>query len=340
MNFGQYSKVNLLKDNSGWVTSLENKALGKTLTKLNIEVISKKVTTFQACYFPDKYAAVKQCKFYNFLGNRLAFDYYHGDPSITPQFVNFFTNLVSKRKNFQRIRVSHTGIEQLLKNEGFEKQVFRIPIGIDIELFPLQSSKMKEEFRDQLKIPKTAFVVGSFQKDGNGWREGNDPKLIKGPDIFLKTLRILKSRIPELFVLLTGPARGYVKLGLESLKIPYLHYYPESYDEIYKYYQTLDVYLVASREEGGPKAILESMASGIPIISTKVGQAQDLMINGLKDFLSESEDYESLAENIVSIYDSNYFAGSIRRDARLVAEKNTYDSQSQLWIDFFEPLLK
>jgi len=46
------------------------------------------------------------------------------------------------------------------------------------------------------------------------------------------------------------------------------------------------MYLVTSREEGGPKALLESMASGIPVVSTRVGMADDLggpvadMVNG------------------------------------------------------------
>jgi glycosyltransferase involved in cell wall biosynthesis len=335
-----YSKVNLLKDNSGWVTALENKALSNILKELDIGVISKKFSISQICYFPDKYAAIKLCKLYSILGNRLAFDYYHGDPSITPSFSKILSELKAKKKSFQRIRISHSGIEQLLINEGFENEIFRIPIGIDINLFPVQTLKMKAQFRTHLNIPQDAFVIGSFQKDGNGWAEGNEPKFIKGPDIFLKTLKILKFRIPELFILLTGPARGYVKSGLEVLGIPYLHFYPKKYDEISMYYQTLDAYLVSSREEGGPKAILESMASGIPIVSTRVGQAQDLIINGINGWLSDSEDYESLANNLLSIFYSNSSAFSIKHEAREVAEKNTYYSQNSMWNEFFQPLLK
>jgi glycosyltransferase involved in cell wall biosynthesis len=336
----RYSKVNLLKDNSGWVTSLENKALRNILKELDIDVISNNFSIFQTCYFPDKYAAIKLCKLYSILGNRLAFDYYHGDPSITPSFYKLLGELKAKKKSFQRIRVSHSGIEQLLINEGFDNQIYRIPIGIDINLFPVQTLKMKAQFRVHLNIPQDAFVIGSFQKDGNGWAEGNEPKFIKGPDIFLKTVKILKSQIPELFILLTGPARGYIKSGLEVLGIPYVHYYPKEYDEISKYYQTLDAYLVSSREEGGPKAILEAMASGISIVSTKVGQAQDLISDGLNGWLSESEDYESLANNLLSIYYNNIPIDSIKNEARLIAEKNTYQLQASMWDEFFKPLLR
>jgi len=41
--------------------------------------------------------------------------------------------------------------------------------------------------------------------------------------------------------------------------------------------QALDLYIVASREEGEPKAILESMASGVPLVTTEVGQAMDFV---------------------------------------------------------------
>ena len=302
MNIKPYSEVNLLPDHSGWVTSLENKALWDILKKLEIKVTSKNFSSFQMCYFPDKYSAIKKSMLFKLLGNRLAFDYYHGDPSISPEFTKIFDNLLDRRKYFQRIRVSHSGIEDLLRNEGFENEVFRIPIGIDIDLFPIQTNAMKEKYRRKFRIPKSAFVVGSFQKDGNGWGEGNEPKLIKGPDVLLNTLKILKSQIPELFVLLTGPSRGYVKAGLETLKIPYMHEYPEDYSKIFQYYHALDVYIVTSREEGGPKAILESMASGIPIVSTRVGQAQDLIKNDINGWISESEDSESLSENIIKIF--------------------------------------
>ena len=39
--------------------------------------------------------------------------------------------------------------------------------------------------RRVLGLPASAFVVGSFQKDGVGWGEGLEPKLIKGPDVLL-----------------------------------------------------------------------------------------------------------------------------------------------------------
>ena len=62
----------------------------------------------------------------------------------------------------------------------------KIPISIDFGIFKNLSSVSKKTIRDYYKIPQNAFVIGNFQKDGDGWFFGNNPKLIKGPDIFLK----------------------------------------------------------------------------------------------------------------------------------------------------------
>jgi glycosyltransferase involved in cell wall biosynthesis len=337
--FKPYTRVNLLPDGSRWVTSWENRALGEILRKLNIDVVSRRLTPFQVCYLPSKYYAVSRGFYHNILRNRLAFDYYHGDPSITPAFKPLFEKLKQKRRCFHRIRVSHKGIEKLLQNEGFSDQVFRIPIGIEFDWFPLQTPESKRSTREHLGIPQSAVVIGSFQKDGNGWGEGNEPKLIKGPDILLETLKILKSRIPELFVLLTGPARGYVKTGLESLNIPYKHHYFQDYREIWKNYHAIDTYLVSSREEGGPKSILESMASGVPLISTRVGQAQDLVRHGINGWLTEVEDAEGLADHALQVFEGAAFTEEVRKNARHTAEQNSYANQLELWREFFQPLL-
>ena len=96
--------------------------------------------------------------------------------------------------------------------------VFRIPIGVDIERFPLGDTAARQAARKELGVPESAFVVGSFQKDGVGWAKGLEPKTIKGPDTLVAVLEQARARIPTLFVLLTGPARGYVRGELERLR--------------------------------------------------------------------------------------------------------------------------
>ena len=69
----------------------------------------------------------------------------------------------------------------------------KIPLGVNTSLFNLPKKNTKETLRRSLGIPNHAIVIGSFQKDGSGWKDGLDPKLIKGPDLFVSTLKLLAS---------------------------------------------------------------------------------------------------------------------------------------------------
>jgi glycosyltransferase involved in cell wall biosynthesis len=167
-----------------------------------------------------------------------------------------------------------------------------------------------------------------------------EPKMIKGADIFLRTIELLQQKVPELFVLLSGPARGYVKAGLERLGVPYRHVFLKYYPEVGRLFHALDVYIVSSRQEGGPKAVLESMASGVPIVTTRVGQAMDLVRHDGNGWMVDVNDAEALAhwtEYVIHHYSS---LADVVRKGRQTAEANSYESQIPLWRNFMNGFVK
>jgi len=179
-----------------------------------------------------------------------------------------------------------------------KEKITVIPLGVNLAAFSVPTPQQKENIRSKLGISKEKVVVGSFQKDGNGWGEGLEPKLIKGPDILCDAIEQLAKRY-DLFVVLTGPARGYVKKRLKEAAIPYLHQFLNDPDDVAEYYKAIDLYIVASRLEGGPKSILESMATGVPIVSTKVGMAPDIISDGENGFLCDVDDVDQIVEKTV-----------------------------------------
>jgi glycosyltransferase involved in cell wall biosynthesis len=198
-----------------------------------------------------------------------------------------------------RIDIVHTSSlstrKKLIDHGLREEKIATVPLGIDLDFFRPAAPNEKELLREKLGIPRDRTVIGSFQKDGNGWGEGLEPKLIKGPDVFCSAVEELAKQHP-IHVLLTGPARGYVKRRLEKAGIPYTHSFLRNYLEIPRYYRVLDLYFVTSREEGGPKALLESLASGVPIVSTRVGMAPEVIEEGINGFCVEIEDVRSIVE--------------------------------------------
>jgi glycosyltransferase involved in cell wall biosynthesis len=268
---------------------------------------------------------------------RVAFPYYHGYPGTGEQLFDVcFSNLKKFHHKITRIQAPNSYMRGLILQSGIEPQkVFLIPIAIKGEYFSVQSYESKNQARKAFGIPQNAVVVGSFQKDGVGWGEGLEPKLVKGPDIFLKTVAILKNSISELFVLLSGPARGYVKKGLEKLSIPYKHIYIENYPEICGLYHCLDLYMVTSRQEGGPKAVLETMACNVPLVTTRVGQAMDMVRNEYNGMIVDVEQAEALADSALRILADTQLRQTVIKNGVNTAKANTYEAHTPLWKKFF-----
>jgi glycosyltransferase involved in cell wall biosynthesis len=223
-------------------------------------------------------------------------------------------------------------MEELVRAAGVDAdRIHRIPLGIDLPRFPLADEERRGAARAALGIADGAFVVGSFQKDGVGLGDGLEPKLVKGPDVLVEALALAHARIDGLVVLLTGLARGYVMRGLEQRGVPFVHRLLPDRDALAGAYQALDAYVVASRQEGGPKGVLESLATGVPLVTTRVGQAVDLVREGENGLLVDVDDPGSLAEGLVRIAGDARLAATFRPAGRATAEANTNASLAPRW---------
>jgi glycosyltransferase involved in cell wall biosynthesis len=163
-----------------------------------------------------------------------------------------------------------------------------------------------------------------------------EPKYVKAPDMLVATLERLRGSIPELSVLLTGPARGYVRSELERLRVPYVHVQLGSRDELATAYHALDVYLVSSRQEGGPKASLEATAAGIPLVTTRVGQAQELLTDGVDALLADVDDADALAAAVLRLYEDVTLAPRLRLAGRVTAEAYSDERLDSRWAELLD----
>ena len=267
--------------------------------------------------------------------NNLGFAYFHGRPGTPgmPEFDVCFETMRRRHAEIDRVQVTNREMEELVLETGMAAQkVHRIPIGIDVEAFGLRTPERRATARRAFDLPADAFVVGSFQKDGVGWGEGSEPKLIKGPDVLVAVAERLREEVPELFLFLTGPSRGFVKAGLEQRGIPYRHVRMPDVDSVVRAYEAIDLYLVTSRDEGGPRAVLESMATGVPLVTTRVGQGADLVRHGENGWMVDVEDVEGLASWALHVAEAtSEELARVRGAGRATAEENSYDALLPRW---------
>ena len=334
------SRLFVLSDVGGWVLDEEAQELTRVASRLGYDVAPPAWAPYargQAVFHTSHFDVLTPRWLDS--SHRLGTSYFHGRPGTPdmPEFDRAYDALRRRPERLTRVQVTHAEMHDLVLEAGVDpERVFRIPIGIDLAHFPLGDADARREARTVLGLPATAFVVGSFQKDGVGWGDGFEPKLVKGPDVLVAALDRLREQVSEVFVLLTGPARGYVRRELERRGIPHLHLLVDSRQQLARAYQALDVYLIASRQEGGPKAALEAMAAGVPLVSTRVGQVPELVEHGRSAYLVDVDDAEALAAWAESVHRGPRDAAGLRASARRAAEDHAHGRLDRSWAALLE----
>jgi len=181
-----------------------------------------------------------------------------------------------------------------------EKTIKSIPFWVDDKVF--FEIKNKQELKKSLGLDQNKYYIGSFQRDTEG-SDLKSPKLIKGPDRLIEIIASKFTNNKKIEVILTGKRRQYVIAELEKIGVPYTYFEMADLKLLNELYNVLDLYIVSSRIEGGPQAIIECGLSKTPIISTDVGVAKEILapksIFEMSNFENAETDEKIAYENSV-----------------------------------------
>ena len=153
---------------------------------------------------------------------------------------------------------------------------------------------MLEDFGDiesNLYSGKGAFKIGMM-----GSYPGKDNR--KRVDIAIQVLKRLVDNKIDVELIIQGGGWELYYADLKKANINYTHHKLTADSEALKFFELIHVYLCTSDYEGGPLPVLESLASGIPVVSTNVGVAADILNEG-GGILCDKADVLALAEALV-----------------------------------------
>ena len=111
------------------------------------------------------------------------------------------------------------------------------------------------------------------------------------------------------------------------------------YDKMPEYYGGLDLYICASKTEGTPAPILESMATGIPVISTDVGIVSEAFETNEKDFILKERSKQCMKDAIIKMYNMKDKSKIINENIDAM-KKWDWKEVSKQYKKFFEYNLK
>jgi glycosyltransferase involved in cell wall biosynthesis len=164
-----------------------------------------------------------------------------------------------------------------------------VPYTVDDEIFQplIIDDNVLHNLRQKWQIPTDRYLIGNFHRDTR-LDDLSRPKLVKGPDIFLEIILGLANQNLPIHVVLAGPRRHWLRSQLLAHNIPFsfVGQVSEKDDNNFNIlppedlnilYNLIDVYVISSRSEGGPRSVMEAAAAGCKVISTPVGLARDIL---------------------------------------------------------------
>ena len=118
--------------------------------------------------------------------------------------------------------------------------------------------------------------------------------------------------------------------------LPNLLEFIEFTSDVLKFYQWADVFLHTSDFEGTPNVVMEAMACGLPIVTTNVGDTQELVDDGITGFLFELDNTAGMVNALKRIANDQHIRKTMGQSARESISKNRslftqYDNLSSLY---------
>src|ERR1700733_136988 len=191
------------------------------------------------------------------------------------------------RKYAGVVAVSDEVKQRLLKAGVREEKIHLVRNGIDLRPFDNAVPSLRDLTSDG------GLLVGLVGR--LAWE--------KGIDIFLRAAVQVLAEFPstKFVVVGEGPDRDRLERLTDELKIRESLSMLGRKDDMPAIYASLDVMVSSSRQEGLPMAILEGMASGLPLVATDVGEVPTLVLDGRTGVLVPAEDENLLAAGIVEL---------------------------------------
>lgn len=187
-------------------------------------------------------------------------------------------------------------------------KIVLIPNGVDSTVFkPL---RRKKHIRRELGLGEHDIVIGFFASYSSNVGDR------KGVDILLESLAMLKSHYPNVVALVLGPGWEKLEGVFEQMNVQCCRpgFVPDK--KMPHMYAALDFYVITARIEGGPVPLLESMSCGVPVVTTSVGMARDIVRDGFNGFLVPKNDPTAVASAIVRLVENPALAESVAKCAR------------------------
>lgn len=162
----------------------------------------------------------------------------------------------------------------------------------------------------------------------------------KGIRYIIRAMKEIIKNHPEVLLKIMGD--GNEKESLEKLvadlkmqdNIQFLGRIPR--EKTFPFYQEASIFIMASLNEGMSNAMLEALASGLPIITTRTGGADELVQDGVNGFFIEMKNSEDLAKKIVRLIVNPELREKMALESQRKAEEMSWKNVAEKYFELYK----
>ena len=218
----------------------------------------------------------------------------------------------------------HILTPSLFLQDYFQKQNFKVhylPNAIDFLKFPFKRDKVK---------PYSLLWVRAFNS-------------IYSPEVAINSLIEVKKEFPSTSLTMIGPDKGkrsdieyLIKKNNLQDSVILTGAIPNT--ELFKYYQSHQVFLNTTQYESFGVCITEAASCGIPIISNNVGEISFLWENETNCLLVEKNSIEEFSKHIKRVFNESELSIKLSEKAKINIEKFKLPKIILKWKDLFQKI--
>ena len=245
---------------------------------------------------------------------------------------NFFIKKIRDYvyENADRIVLISHGLEKKVLNLGVPKSKLRIVRnGINIDKF---NTMNKKEVREQLNLPINKTIIthigAIITRKGLDYLVDAMPKIMK------------KHKDVVLVFVGKGFLEDHLKEKIKKLKIQdkviFAGFKP--YTEIPLWANAADLFILSSLEDTGPNTVFETMCCEVPVISTKVGIAPELIDNGKTGFFIRKKNIRDIEDCTLKLLDNKNLLKKMGKAARqsIIDKGLTWEKCADNYIEVYK----
>jgi len=174
---------------------------------------------------------------------------------------------------------------------GRESMYYTVRAGVDLARFVPRTPQSVAEGREILDIPDDAFLIGTVGR--------LSPQ--KAPHDFIAVARRIADELPNARFAWIGHGimRDEVRDAIDAAGLTDRFALPGARDDVERIYPAFDMFLITSLWEGLPRTIVESLATGVPVVASAVDGSCEIVRDGENGLLFPPGQTDAGAEAVL-----------------------------------------